>query len=329
MGAVDAPPAVLDDGDAEAAVEGGRQIVTVAFEWDRKLEDPLRPHSQAAQFRPQRDPGDDRGGTAAQAAADGNVVSDAKFEASQGAAPSIERLLGRADDQVFAIERHLRGALARPADRRLRRFAPLDRQVQVESQRQNIEAGSEVGRRCRHPHRGGFGHYSLNASCRAATASFTRLASMMQVMRTSEVEIISMLIPWSDSVRNMVAATPGCPRMPLPMTDTLARPFCASTVRAPISRAAPWTMRSACRPSADDTVNDMSVTPSWLAVCTMTSAAMSASASGAKMAAAMPGRPGTPTTSSRATCSSCAITRTRFRSSMIASSEQMMVPAPA
>ena len=47
---------------------------------------------------------------------------------------------------------------------------------------------------------------------------------------------------------------------------------------------------------------------------------------GAKIAAAIPGRSGTPTTESLATCSSCAIPRTRLRSSMIASSEQMMVP---
>ena len=151
----------------------------------------------------------------------------------------------------------------------------------------------------------------------------------MHVMRTSDEEIISMLIRWSDSALNIVAATPGWPRIPLPITETLARPFWASTVRAPISLATPPRMRSAWRPSADDTVNDMSVTPSWLAVWTMTSAAISASARGAKIDAAMPGRSGTPTTESRATCSSCAMPRTRFRSSMIASSEQMMVPGPA
>src|ERR1700674_1959540 len=88
-------------------------------------------------------------------------------------------------------------------------------------------------------------------------------------------------------------------------------------------------VEDALRLPADDTVNDMSVTPSWLAVCTITSAAMSASASGAKMAAAMPGRSGTPTTESRATCSSWAIPRTRFRSSMIVASELMIVPGPA
>ena len=60
-----------------------------------------------------------------------------------------------------------------------------------------------------------------------------------EVMRTSEVEIISMLIRRSESARNMVAATPGWPRIPLPTTETLASPFCDSTVRAPISRASP------------------------------------------------------------------------------------------
>ena len=118
----------------------------------------MRRRAQAAQFRPQGDPRDDGGGTATQAAADGDLVFDPKFEAIQRTAPSIERLLRRAHDQVFAIQRHLHGALTRPADRRLRRLAPLDREVQVESQRQNIEARSEVGRRGRHPHRGGFGH---------------------------------------------------------------------------------------------------------------------------------------------------------------------------
>src|SRR3982074_393384 len=123
---------------------------------------------------------------------------------------------------------------------------------------------------------------------------------MMQVMRTPDGEIISMLMACSDSVRNMVAATPGCPRMPLPITETFARPFWARMVRAPISFAIPLRMRSACRPSADDTVKDMSVTPSWLAVCTITSAAMSASARGGKIAAATPGPGGTPAAGSPA-----------------------------
>jgi hypothetical protein len=187
--------AVFDHSDAEATVERGCQVVTMAFERDGELEEPLRRHSQAAQFRAQGDPGDDTGGTAPEAAADRDVVLNAKLEPGQRGAPSRKRLLGCADDQVLAVERHFPGALALPRDRRCRRFARLDREVQVERQGEHIEARSEVGRRCRDPHRGAFGHYSLNASCRAATASLTFFASMMQVMRTSDVEIISMLMP--------------------------------------------------------------------------------------------------------------------------------------
>src|SRR5438309_563361 len=321
--------AVVDGGDAEAAVQGRGQVVAMPFQREGELEDPLPGHAQPAQFRAKDDPGDDGGGAAPQATADRHLVADGKFEPLERAAPSIEGLLGRAGEQVATGERHLARALALPDDRRLFGLARGDVEVQVERQGEDVETRSEVGRRRRHPDRGGSRHYSLNASCNAATASLTRSTSMMQVMRISEVEIISMLMPRSDRVRNMEAATPACPRMPLPTTDTLASPFWASTVRAPMSAATPSRMRFACRASVIETVNDMSVIPSWLAVCTMTSAAMSASASGAKMAAAIPGRSGTPTTERRATCSSCAIPRTRFRSSMIASSEQMMVPGPA
>ena len=163
--AMHAHPAVFDDGDAEATVKGGGQVVTMALEGDGQLEDPLRRHSQAAQFRPQQDAADDGGGTASQAAADGNIVSYPKLEAGQRPAPSRERFLGRANDQVFAVERHFRGTLALPGDGRLRRFTRLDREVQIQRQGENVEARSEVGRRCRDPHRRAFRHgYSLKAS---------------------------------------------------------------------------------------------------------------------------------------------------------------------
>ena len=45
--------------------------------------------------------------------------------------------------------------------------------------------------------------------------------AIMQEILIGEVEIISRLISRSASVRNIVAATPGCERMPAPMSDTL------------------------------------------------------------------------------------------------------------
>ncbi len=40
-------------------------------------------------------------------------------------------------------------------------------------------------------------------------------------MRISEVEIISMLTPASASASQKVAETPGCERMPAPISETL------------------------------------------------------------------------------------------------------------
>src|SRR5436309_2158751 len=50
------------------------------------------------------------------------------------------------------------------------------------------------------------GACNSKARCNARTASGTLISSIIQVIRISDVVIISMLIPASDSARNMVAA---------------------------------------------------------------------------------------------------------------------------
>src|SRR6516225_9146312 len=57
---------------------------------------------------------------------------------------------------------------------------------------------------------------SLNASWRATTALSTSSSRMTQVMRMADVEIISMLMPASASVSNIVADTPACVFIPAP-----------------------------------------------------------------------------------------------------------------
>src|SRR5439155_10544140 len=192
-----------------------------------------------------------------EAAPDRQLVMDTKRDTLERTAPSGKRLLRRAHDQVPPVEWDLAHALTRPLDGCRWCLPRRDLEMEIERQGENVKARSEVGRRCRHPDRRGFRHYSLNASCSAATASLMWSAWMMQVMRTSEAEIISMLMPRSERARNIVAATPGWPRMPLPTTATLASPFWDSTARAPISPATPLRICSACRPSAEATVKDM------------------------------------------------------------------------
>src|SRR5256885_15329654 len=88
------PTAVFDDSDAEATVECGGEIVAVAFQRDRELEDPLRRHSQAPQSGAQGDPGDDRRGTATEPTIDRDVVLDPKLEPAYRPASSLEWVLG-------------------------------------------------------------------------------------------------------------------------------------------------------------------------------------------------------------------------------------------
>src|SRR5207248_6044853 len=102
--AMDAHPAVLNGGDAEAAIQGGRQVVAVPLERDRQLEHALRRHSKAADSRAQDDAGNDRGRAAAEAAADRDLVMDPKLDAIERTAPSSKRFLSRAHNQVPPVE---------------------------------------------------------------------------------------------------------------------------------------------------------------------------------------------------------------------------------
>ncbi len=66
----------------------------------------------------------------------------------------------------------------------------------------------------------GSGLFQLDALCSARTASSMYFSSISTEILISEVEIIWMLMPSSDSVRNILLATPTCERMPTPTTDT-------------------------------------------------------------------------------------------------------------
>src|SRR5439155_22344879 len=66
------------------------------------------------------------------------------------------------------------------------------------------------------------GRSSSNAACRARSAVSSSSSAIMQVIRTSEVEIISMFTPASASVPNMRAAYPGALCSPAPTIETLA-----------------------------------------------------------------------------------------------------------
>ena len=55
----------------------------------------------------------------------------------------------------------------------------------------------------------------------ARTASSSWSSRVTTETRISEVEIISMLMPASASAWNSVAETPGCDRIPAPISDSL------------------------------------------------------------------------------------------------------------
>ena len=85
---------------------------------------------------------------------------------------------------------------------------------------------------------------------RARRVGISRFAIMHEIL-IGDVEIIRRLIPWSASVRNIFAATPGCERMPAPISETFRgrgprrRPSSPSTASAPS-----MPRRAAARPRA-------------------------------------------------------------------------------
>ena len=113
----------------------------------------------------------------------------------------------------------------------------------------------------------------------------------MQEILIGEVEIICRLTPLSARVRNIFAATPGCERMPAPISDTLPRSWFSSTVNAPSSSRVPASAAWVAGTSSAGTENDISALPwttFWMIVSTFTCAAATTS----KINAATPGRSG-------------------------------------
>ncbi len=115
----------------------------------------------------------------------------------------------------------------------------------------------------------------------------------MHEILIGDVEIIRRLMPRSARVRNIVAATPGCERMPAPMIDTLARSWFSSTVTAP---SVAWTSAIASRvagTSSLGTENESSATP-CTTFCMIVSTFTFLVAIVSNTAAAAPGRSGMP-----------------------------------
>ncbi len=78
-----------------------------------------------------------------------------------------------------------------------------------------------TARRVMPPPRGAFS--SSNAACTARTASGICEREITHESLIGDVEIMRRLIWLSASVRNILAATPGCERMPAPMIEILPR----------------------------------------------------------------------------------------------------------
>ena len=119
----------------------------------------------------------------------------------------------------------------------------------------------------------------------------------MTEMRISEVEIISMLIPASNSEVNSFAVTPALERIPAPTTESL--PIWSSCEREskPTSSFSALSAVIAVCASDFGSVNEMSVRP--LAddeFCTIMSMFAPVLATIVKMRAALPGMSGTPIT---------------------------------
>src|SRR4051812_21051835 len=142
---------------------------------------------------------------------------------------------------------------------------------------------------------------SSKAAWRQRTASGTRSAVMTQEILMGEVEIISMLISCSPSVRKTVAATPGWLFMPAPTIETLPMEgsVWTSANAWPVSGSS---VARAARRSSTGTVKEISARASeetgsfWTIMSTFTLA----SASAPKIRPASPGTSGTPTSVTRA-----------------------------
>jgi AraC-like DNA-binding protein len=140
-------------------------------------------------------------------------------------------------------------------------------------------------------------HFKLvtKASCSACTASSMYLRSISTEILISDVVMTLMLMPSRASASNIFAATPAWLRIPMPTTETLATSVSATRSWKLISPR-PWPPSSPSRPGRPGPTGQekvMSVRPSSEMFCTIMSTFTPASASGPKIAAAMPGRSAT------------------------------------
>ena len=144
--------------------------------------------------------------------------------------------------------------------------------------------------------------------CTARTASSSWSERVTTEIRISDVEIISMLIPASDSAANSRADTPGCDFMPAPIRDSLpmVSSYCSDV--KPMSGWCSVRAVVAAAPSLAGSVNEMSVRPVAAAetFCTIMSRFTPAAATTSKMRAALPGTSGTSTIVILASLRSCA-----------------------
>ena len=128
------------------------------------------------------------------------------------------------------------------------------------------------------------------------TASSTRSLAMTQEILMGEVLIMSRLMPRSASVWNILAATPGCVRMPAPMTLTLPMVSSMSNSRAPSRFVMSRSALSAAAMSSAGMVQLMSLCPDSLVFWMMVSTLTCAAARALNTWAATPGWSGTPRT---------------------------------
>ena len=127
-------------------MQRSRQVVPVALEWERQLENALGQHAQAAQPAAEHDPSHDGGGAAAQPATNRDGVAHANFEPAERTAPSAEGLLRSAQDEIAPVERDFGCAGAFPSNCSLFRLPAFDLEIEIEGESEDVEARSQVRR---------------------------------------------------------------------------------------------------------------------------------------------------------------------------------------
>ena len=113
-------------------------------------------------------------------------------------------------------------------------------------------------------------------------------------IRISDVEIISMLMPASDSAANSRAETPGCDFMPAPISESLPMVSSYCSDAKPMSGWCSVRADMPAAPSVAGSVKEMSVRPvaATDTFCTIMSMLTPAAATTSKMRAALPGTSG-------------------------------------